>query len=50
MKAEVNIMLDRLLSELERRKNAYSLLNSRLGFLSILHLLDSTTRAVLAHT
>lgn len=43
MKAEVNIMLDRLLSELERRKNAYSLLNSRLGFLSNLHLLDSTT-------
>lgn len=43
LKSEVNIMLDRLLSELDRRKNAYSLLNSRLGFLSNLHLLDAIT-------
>lgn len=39
--AEVNIMLDLLIAELDRRKIAYSKLNERLGFLTKLLVLDS---------
>lgn len=43
MRAEINMILDRLLCELARMKQSYSLLNSRSGFLFALTELDSAT-------